>query len=123
MRRKILGLINVDLTTGHIFSIRQILEKKWKYNEAVHQLFIGFKTAYGSVRSEALYNILTDFDIPKKRIRLIKMCLTETYSRYRVGKDLSDKFPIRNGLKQAVNLSPLLFSFALQYAIRRVQGI
>jgi len=34
---------------------------------------------------------------------------------------LSDMFPIRNGLKQGDALSPLLFNFALQYAIRRVQ--
>ena len=33
---------------------------------------------------------------------------------------MSDKFPIRNGLKQDA-LSPLLFNFALEYAIRRVQ--
>jgi len=30
-------------------------------------------------------------------------------------------FPIRNGLKQGYVLSPLLFNFALEYAIRRVQ--
>jgi hypothetical protein len=30
-------------------------------------------------------------------------------------------FPIRNGLKQGDALLPLLFSFALEYAIRRVQ--
>jgi hypothetical protein len=33
---------------------------------------------------------------------------------------LSDKFSIRNGPKQGDVLSPLLFSFALQYAIRKV---
>ena len=54
-------------------------------------------------------------------VRLIKMCLSETYSRVRVGKNLSDMFPIRNGLKQGDTLSPLLFNFALEYAIRRVQ--
>jgi len=48
------------------------------------------------------------------------MCLNETYSRVRVGKILSDRFPIRNGFKKDV-LSPLLFNFALEYAIRRVQ--
>ena len=30
-------------------------------------------------------------------------------------------FPIRNGLKQGDAVSPLLFNFALEYAIRRVQ--
>ena len=49
------------------------------------------------------------------------MSLTETYSRVRVGKNVSDRFPIRNGLKQGDALSPMLFSFALEYAIRRVQ--
>ena len=37
------------------------------------------------------------------------------------GKNVSDRFPIRNGLKQEDALSPLLFNFALEYAIRRVQ--
>ena len=57
----------------------------------------------------------------KKLVRLIKMSLTETYSRVRVGKNVSDRFPIRNGLKQGDALSPLLFNFVLEYAIRRVQ--
>jgi hypothetical protein len=39
-----------------------------------------FKKAYDSVRREALYNILIEFGIPKKLVRLIKTCLTETYS-------------------------------------------
>jgi len=42
-------------------------------------------------------------------------------ARVPVGKHLSDVFPIRNGLKQGDALTPLLFNFALEYAIRRVQ--
>jgi len=87
----------------------------------MHQLFIDFKKAYDLFRREVLYNILTEFGIPKKLVMLIKMCLNETYSRVRVGKILSDMFFIRNGLKQGDVLSPLLFNFALDYAIRRVQ--
>jgi hypothetical protein len=34
---------------------------------------------------------------------------------------LSDSFPIQNGLKQGDALSPLLFKFALEYVIRKVQ--
>ena len=64
-----------------------------------------------------------EFGIPMNLVRLIKMCLTETYSRVRLCKNLSDTFPIRNGLKQGDALWPLLFNFALDYAIRRVQVI
>ena len=34
---------------------------------------------------------------------------------------MSDRFPIRNGLKQEHALSPMLFNFTLEYAIKRVQ--
>jgi len=51
-------------TIDHIIYIRHILEKKWEYKQAVHQLFIDFKKAYGSVSREDLYNILIQFGIP-----------------------------------------------------------
>jgi sorting nexin-29 len=49
------------------------------------------------------------------------MCLNETNSKVRIGKHLSDSFPIQNGLKQGDAPSPLLFNYALEYAIRNVQ--
>jgi hypothetical protein len=49
------------------------------------------------------------------------MCLNETYSRVPIVKNLSDTFPIQNGLEQRDSLSPILFNFALEYAIRKVQ--
>jgi hypothetical protein len=100
-------------TTDQIFYIRQILEKKWEYNETEHQLFVDFKKAPDSVKIKVLYNILLEFGIPKKLVRLIKMCLNETYSKVHVGKLLSDQFPFQNGLKQGDALSPWLFNFAL----------
>jgi hypothetical protein len=56
-----------------------------------------------------------------KIVRLIKIYLNETYSKVRIGKQLSDTFSVQNGLKQGVALSPLLFNFALEYAIRKAQ--
>jgi hypothetical protein len=49
------------------------------------------------------------------------MYLNETYSSVHIGKNMSDKFLIQNGLKQGNALSSLLSNFALEYAIRRVQ--
>jgi len=92
----------------------RVIEKKWEYSEAVHQLFIDFKKVYDLVRREVLYNILIEFGILMKLVKLIKMCLNETYRRVWVGKNLSVMFPIRNGLKQGDALSPFPFSCAVE---------
>ena len=66
-------------------------------------------------------NILIEFGIPMKLERLIKMCPSETYSRVWVGRHLSDMFPTKNGFKLGDVVSPLIFNFVLEYAIRRIQ--
>jgi hypothetical protein len=48
------------------------------------------------------------------------MRINETYSNVCIGNHLSDKFHIQNGIRGDA-LSPLLFNFALEYAIRKVQ--
>jgi hypothetical protein len=56
-----------------MFSICEVVEKKWEYN-AVHQLFIDFEKAYDSLRTEVLYHIPNASGIPVKLIRLMRMC-------------------------------------------------
>jgi sorting nexin-29 len=108
-------------TTDQIFCISQMLEKKWEYNGTVYQLFVDFKKAYDSVRRKVLYNILIEFGVPMKLVRLINICLNEMYSSVHIVKYLSDNFPIQNGLKHGDALSSLLFNCVLEYAIRKVQ--
>jgi hypothetical protein len=84
-------------------------------------VFIDFKKAYDSVRWEVLYSILIEFGIPMKLVQQTKICLNETYSKSGIGKHLSDSFLIQNGWRQVDALPPLLFNFALEYAIRKVQ--
>jgi hypothetical protein len=76
-----------------------------------------FKKAHDSVRNEILYNILIEFGIPRKLVGLIKMCLNETYNTVCIGKTMSNKFPIQNGLKPRTHF----ITTTLEFAIRRVQ--
>ena len=87
----------------------------------MHQLLINFKKAYDSLRREVLCNILIEFGFSMKLVRLLKMCLNEKDNGVGVGKHLSDMFLVKNGLKQEDALSLLLFKFAFEYAVRRVQ--
>jgi len=54
-------------------------------------------------------------------VQLVKMCLSDPISRVRIGNNMSDSFKVRNGLKQDDALSPLLFNFALEYAILKLK--
>jgi hypothetical protein len=62
-----------------------------------------------------------EFLVPMKLVRLIKMCLNETYNKVLIRTHLSDNFPNHNGLKQGDALSPLISNFVLVYAIMEVQ--
>jgi hypothetical protein len=75
---QLLGIISVDFSVTDQLQIRSFAfvgycRKKWEYNETVHQLFIDFSKAHDSVRREVLYDILIEFGIPMKIIRMIKM--------------------------------------------------
>jgi hypothetical protein len=82
---------------------------------------VDFKKAYEPVKWEVLYNSLPEIGTPKNLVRIIKICLNKTYSKVRIGKFLSDEFPILNGLKQSSVQSPLLLSFYLEYAVKEAQ--
>jgi len=93
--------LSVWILTQQVNCIRysafvKYLRKKWEYNEAVHQLVAYFKKAYDSVTRDILYDILIEFCIPMKLVRLLKMYLNETCSRVWVGKHLSEMFHIKN---------------------------
>jgi hypothetical protein len=109
-----LGVINGFLhntsTTDQTVCFRQILKKKWEYNETVHQLFIDFKKTYDLFKREILYSILIEYEVPMKLVRLFKMCLNETYNKVHIGKHLSDALPIQNGLEHGDALSLLIFN-------------
>jgi hypothetical protein len=59
--------------------------------------YLDFEKAYDTVWREIFCNILTEFGTRMKLVRLIKMCLNETYRKVRIGKIMYDVFPIHSG--------------------------
>jgi hypothetical protein len=82
-----------------------------------------FKTIGSQLTRDYFSNsprIIIEFGKHMKLVRLIEMCLNKTYSKVRIGKHLSDTFPIQNGLQQGDASLPLLLNFVLEYFIRKV---
>jgi hypothetical protein len=91
-------------TTDQIFCIPQILQGKWEYNETVYQLFVEFKNTCDSVRREILYTYLTDSGVSMQLVRVIEVCLNETYNNVNMGKHSYDDFPNQNDLIKEMSL-------------------
>jgi hypothetical protein len=62
-------------TTDHVFCVPQVPDKRLEYSAAVYELLAVFKKACNSFTRELLRNILSEFAILMKMLRLIKICL------------------------------------------------
>jgi hypothetical protein len=79
---KLLGIISVGFyVTGQLLIRFSAFVRYWRKSGTTMRLFIGFKNTYDLVRKEVLYNYLMEIGVPMKSVRLIKMCLNETYDR------------------------------------------
>jgi hypothetical protein len=93
--------------------------QEWGGSSATHIPF--FKKASDSGTSKVLYNAFTEFGIVMKWDGQKKLSLIKPTVKVRTREHLSDIFPIQNGLKKGDDPSPLLFIFALEYAIARFE--
>jgi hypothetical protein len=84
---EVVGIISVGSIITDLLQIRfSMFSRYWRKNGSIMGQCISFKKAYDSVKREVLYNILLEFAIPRKLVRLIIMCLNETCSKVIVGK-------------------------------------
>jgi len=61
-----------------------ILEKACEYKVDIHQLYIDYKQAYDSINRAELVEIMKEFGIPLKLVRLVGMILTNTNSKVKI---------------------------------------
>ena len=103
-----------------IFTLRQIVDQSNEWSSTVYANFIDFTKAFDSVNRPTLWRILGHYGIPDKLVSIIKMLNSDYSARVICGKDLTEDFAIRTGVKQGCVLSPLLFSFCIDWLMKRV---
>jgi hypothetical protein len=91
-----------------------LLKKRWEYNDTAHQPFKDFMKTFD--RKEVLYNVLIEFGIPLERVTIIEICLSETCDKARIGKHLSDIFPIQKSeTKRCFIAVAFQFNFSIHH--------
>ena len=105
-------------TIDQIFTIRQILEKTKELQIETHYHFIDFKAAYDSIYREELYRAMSSFGIPVKLIRLCRMTMENARCSIKLGKDLTDAFDVKKGLRQGNALSCDFFNIVLERIVQ-----
>jgi hypothetical protein len=97
-----------------------ILERACEYKVDIHQLYIDYKQAYDINRTE-LMEIMKEFGIPMKLVRLVKMTLANTNSKVKIQGKLSPSSETAVELRQGDSLSTLLFNLCMEKIIRNVR--
>jgi len=78
-------------------------------DQPLHLLFADMNTAYDSVPLQNLWKALEHYNIRNSIIRAIKRLYENSFSKIKIGKQLSSGFYITKGLRQGCSLSPTLF--------------
>ena len=93
-----------------IFTVRQLQEKCVEQHQDLYLLFIDLTKAFGTVSRPGLWSILAKLGFPPNFIRIVSSFHDGMLARVIHDGDLSEFFPVTNGVKQGCVQAPTLFS-------------
>lgn len=114
------GFLRGRSTVDAIHTLKQIMEKAYKYDIEMEMLFIDFERAFDSIKREKLKTVMRELEVPEKLNRLIMMTMKSTRISIKTTKGETEEFEINKGVKQGDALSAVLFNLVLQYVTRKV---
>ena len=84
-------------------------------------IFIDFSQAFDTVNRDAIYNSLTEYNIPDKLIKLIKLTMQRTKVKVKVNNSYSEWFETKTCVRQGDTLSSLIVSVVLDSVITNLE--
>ena len=112
-------------TIDMIFAMRQIQEKCVEQNMPLYTVFIDLTKAFDTVNREALWTVLERTGCPPKFLKMIQLFHTGMKGQVLTNGNMTEEFPITNGVKQGCVLAPVLFNIfftaMLSHACRNLE--
>ena len=100
-------------TVDMIFAARQLQEKCQEQHRDLYMTFIDLTKAFDTVSRDGLWKIMAKFGCPSKFIMIVRQFHDGMTARVLDDSELSEEFPVTNGVKQGCVLAPILFSMVL----------
>ncbi len=101
-------------TTDHIFTLTQIIEKRWEKAQNTYCAFIDFKQAFDSVHREGMMRVMRSWGFQESLVRAIEELYGNTTARVRKADVVTETFPTTRGVIQGCPLSPHLYNLYLE---------
>ena len=97
-------------TTEMVFVLRQLQEKFREQNKGLYVTFVDLTKVFDTVSRKGLWLIMERLGCPPKFLSMVVQLHEDQQCLVRLNSELSEPFPIANGVKQGCVLAPTLFS-------------
>ena len=108
--------------TDQIATLRIIVEQCIEWRSPLYMCFIDFEKAFDSVDRSTMWNILSNYDLPRKFISIIKALYDGFTCQVIHAGTLTEPLDVRTGVRQGCLLSPILFLMVLDWTTRHAYG-
>ena len=108
-------------TFDPIFTIRQMMEKRWEHEKEMVITFLDLEKAYDSVPRQLVWEVVKEREISGGLIQMIKALYEQCSSCVKTKLGMTEWFSIETGLRQGSVLSPILFIIVMDEIQRRVR--
>lgn len=108
-------------TQDHIFTIKEIMNRRLAVNKRVYLAYIDLEKAFDKVPRKKIWECLNERGISKKLIRITKCLYKDTKNKVISKNAMSEEFNTTEGVRQGGSLSPLLFITYMDKIIRETQ--
>lgn len=102
-----------------VFVLRQVQEKCREQNKGLYATSVDLTKAFDTVSRTGLWLILERLGCPPKFLQMVIQLHENQRSQIRLNGDLSEPFPISNGVKQGCVLAPTLFSIFFSMLLKQ----
>ena len=105
-----------------IFVARQLIEKVREHNEALYILFVDLRKPYNSIPRQSLWKVLVKCGVLPRMLAVVKSFHEGMQAEVRIGSNTTEKFEVRNGLRQGCTIAPLLFNIYFSGVVANWRG-